>query len=32
VNGKVTAKEMATNLNLTPTPIYERIKNMNKLE
>ena len=30
-DGKITAKEMATNLNLTPTPIYERIKKLEQI-
>tara|TARA_R110002050_G_scaffold141251_2_gene266330 strand:- start:36182 stop:36634 length:453 start_codon:yes stop_codon:yes gene_type:complete len=30
-DAKLTAKEMAAKLNLTPTPIYERIKKMERL-
>lgn len=30
-NAKLTAKEIASKLNLTPTPIYERVKKMEKL-
>ena len=30
-DGKITAKEMAANLNLTPTPIYERIKKLEQI-
>jgi len=30
-DGKITAKEMATNLNLTSTPIYERIKKLEQM-
>ena len=29
-NAKLTAKEIASKLNLTPTPIYERIKKLEK--
>jgi len=30
-DGKITAKEMASKLNLTPTPIYERIKKLEQI-